>query len=61
MGEGCQSLHPRAENTASNLLAQDLHLDAEDKMRSRHWTATIVWLAEGLAPARIEYPIALYL
>lgn len=60
MGEGYSVIpsSTRRENLASNLLALDLHLDVEDKMRSRHWTATIVWLArkDWLLPG-INYPI----
>lgn len=41
----------KRENTASNLLATDLHLDANDKKRSQRWSATIAPVSpEGLAP-----------
>lgn len=40
----------KRENLTSNLLALELHLDAEDKKRSRHWTATIVWSARKAWP-----------
>jgi hypothetical protein len=35
----------KRENLASNLKAQDLQLDEEDRKRSPRWIATIVWLA----------------
>lgn len=47
MGEGYAVIpsSTKRENTASNLLARDLQLDDEDKTRSLHWNATIVWSA----------------
>ena len=46
----------KRENTESNLKAQNLQLDAEDKKRSPHWIATTarlarkVWLLNGIKP-----------
>ncbi len=60
MGEG-YSVIPSStgrENLASNLLAQDLHLDAEDKNAIAALDCNDRLVSpEGLAPARINYPI----
>ncbi len=60
MGEG-YSVIPSStgrENLASNLLAQDLHLDAEDKNAIAALDCNDRLVSpEGLAPAGINYPI----
>ena len=47
MGEGYSVIpsSTKRENLESNLKAQNLQLDAEDKKRSPHWIATTAWLA----------------
>lgn len=58
MGEGYSVIpsSTKRENTESNLKAQNLQLDAEDKKRSPHWIATTarlarkVWLLNGIKP-----------
>lgn len=53
MGEGYSVIpsSTKRENTESNLKAQNLQLDAEDKKRSPHWIATTARVSpEGLAP-----------
>ncbi len=54
MGEGYSViLHPPCVKTASNLLAQDLHLDAEDKNAIAALDCNDRLVSpEGLAPAR---------